>query len=182
MLLLPLQGRETHLAEDSDEVAEEADRLLQTLVGDHRYAGERLQVRGLVEAQPARPLGEDRRVDVVVGEEELPREDVGHMISGDEQGEGHVPESVAALVGVVLRRAQALDEPLVDAEVALETAAQRLGVLAVETRADLLPAGRDEHRAVDVEHRQRDVEGIGEAVAEALHAVEIDERRQLILA
>ena len=57
---------------------------------------------------------------------------------------------------------------------------QRVGVLAVIAGADVLPARGDEDVAGEVEHGERDVERLGEAVAEALDTVQIDQARQLI--
>ena len=144
------------------------------------HAVERLEIRGLVEPETPRPLGERLPVHVVVLEEELAGVDVGHVLAGHDQREGDVPEPVAAAVGVVLGLVQALDETLVDAQVALQTPLQRLGVLAVEAGADVLPAGGDEDVAGEVEHGERDVEGLGEAVAEALDAVQVDQPGQLV--
>ena len=175
-----LQRRDAHLAEHADEVGEEPDGLLELFVGDDRHAVESGQVGLLVEPEPPRPPRELRPVHVVVVEEELPGVDVGHVLAGHDQREGHVPQPVAALVGVVLGRVQSLGEPPVDAQVALETPAQRVRVLAMEAGADVLPPGGDEDVAGEVEDGEREVERLGEALAEALDAVEIDQTRELV--
>jgi hypothetical protein len=101
--------------------------------------------------------------------------------AGDDQGAGDVPEPVGAPVSVVPRFVQTVEQPLVDAQVALEASAQGLLVAAVELSADVLPAGGDEDGARRVEHGETDVEGGGQAVAHALHAAEIDEAGQGVL-
>jgi hypothetical protein len=175
-----LQRGDAHLAEHADEVGEEPDRLLEVLVGDDRHAVESGQVGLLVEPLPPGPPRELRPVHVVVVEEELPGVDVGHVLPGHDQREGHVPQPVAALVGVVLGGVQPLGQPPVYAQVALETPAQRVRVLTMETGADVLPPGGDEDVAGEVEDGEREVKGLGEALAETLDAVEIDQARQLV--
>ena len=140
VLALVLQRLQAHLAEHVHEVGDEPDRLLQSRVRDDRHAVERLQIRGLVEPQTPRPLRERLAVHVVVLEEELAGVHVGHVLAGHDQREGDVPQAVAAAVGVVLGLVQPLDEPPVDAQVALQAPLQGLRVLPVIARADVLPA------------------------------------------
>ena len=109
VLALVLQRLQAHLAEHAHEVGEEPHRLLQVRVGDDGHAVERLEIRGLVEPQTPRPLGERRAVHVVVLEEELAGVHVGHVLAGHDQRERHVPQAVAAAVRVVLGLAQSLD-------------------------------------------------------------------------
>ena len=180
VLALVLQRLQAHLAEHVDEVGDEPDRLLKPRVRDDRHAVERLQIRGLVEPQAPRPLRERLAVHVVVLEEELARVHVGHVLAGHDQRERDVPQAVAAAVGVVLGLVQPLDEPAVDAQIALQAPLERLRVLPVIARADVLPPGGDEDVAGEVEDGQRDVEGGGEAVAQALDSVQIDQTGQLI--
>ena len=181
MLLIPSQRVQAHLAEHAHEVGEEADRLLEAFVRDDRHARERLEIGLLAKAEPARALSEGGLVDLVVVEEELPRVDVGDVLAVDDQREGDIPKAVGALVGVVLGLTQTLDQSLIDAQVALEAAAQGLFILAVEPGADVLPAGGDQDGAVRVEHGQAYVAGGGEAVAQTLRAAEIDEAGQGML-
>ncbi len=145
---------------------------------EHRHARERLHVLDLVEPQAPCAHGERLRVHLVVVEEELPGEDVGHVIATDHQGERDIPEPVGAPVGEVVRAPEPLDQALVDAQVALQAACQRDVVEPVEPRADILPAGGDEDGAVGVEDGERDVEGRRQALADALHALQIDETGQ----
>ena len=133
VLALVLQRLQAHLAEHAHEVGDEPDRLLQARVRDDRHAVERLEIRGLVEPQAPRPRRERLAVHVVVLEEELPRVHVGHVLAGHDQREGDVPQAVAAAVGVVLGLVQPLDEPPVDAQVALQAPLQRLRVLPVDS-------------------------------------------------
>ena len=155
------------------------EHVLDLVAAERRHLVESLQVLRLVETEGAGLALEEVPVGLLFVVEELADEQGGKMSPRDDDGYGHLPQTVAALV----------DEGLTLGQTALDEAVAHMAALeggrigAVECGADALPAGSDEDRPVDAVddgggHACRPVVGVGRVLEDG----QIKQIREAILA
>ena len=138
--------------------AEKSKHHDQPVLGDQRHVtqGREVLLRG--EPELGRPLAKNRLVRRL--QEELAHEHVGHMLSSNHDWRGRIGEAVLA---GIQREALALAQAVGQHRVAFHAPATRLRVLAMEVRANPLPAGTDQHGSLQVDYRRGHTDGFAES-------------------
>ncbi len=130
------------------------------VVAPSRNPVERGQVFPLVESVAVGLLAENIIVHRFVVEQELPQEDVAHVLVTHRDRRGDVPHVV--LAPVLFERAGR--HVVAQFEIALDAQPARLGIHPMESRADLLPAGAHQYLTSQVNDTDADVGQVIESI------------------